>query len=169
MLNSFIHITHSRATITFLRRKRLACPYFVPREIVNDGSWLHPSRLPLGAGWSGRCCASGQETTPSDSVLRELCNLGNATACPHLPRERAWDAIRFSVARTSPEQITLWYVYELAHAPVEHGKLSFDCVAGLWLSPHADARVLRLAACYLETYRLRQGEGQRFGDGVAAS
>jgi hypothetical protein len=147
----------------------LACPYFVPRGIVNDGSWFHPSRLPLGAGWSGHCCASGIETTPSDSVLHELCNLGNATACAHLPLERAWDAIRFSVANRSSHQITLWYVCELAHAPVEHGKLSFDCAEGRWLNPHADARVQRLAACYLETYRSRQSEGPRIGDGVAAS
>jgi hypothetical protein len=147
----------------------LACPYFVPREIVNDSSWLHPSRLPLGAGWSGHCCASGIETTPSDSVLHELCNLGNASACQHLPRERAWDAIRFSVAHSSSDQITLWYVCELAHAPVEHGKLSFDCAEGRWLNPHADARVQRLAVCYLETYRSRKGEASKAGDGVMAS
>jgi hypothetical protein len=147
----------------------LACPYFVPREIVNDGSWLHPSRLPLGAGWSGRCGASGQETTPSDFVLHELCNLGNAAACPHLPRGRDWDAVRFSVAHTSSDQITLWYVCELAHAPIEHGKLTFDCVEGRWLNPHADARVQRLAVCYLETYRSRKGEASKAGDGVMAS
>jgi hypothetical protein len=147
----------------------LACPYFVPREIVNDGSWLHPLRLPLGAGWSGRCCAAREETTPTDSVLHELCNLGNATTCAHLPRERDWDAIRFSVAHTSAEQITLWYVCELAHAPVEHGQLTFDRVGERWLNPHADPRVQRLAACYLETYRSRQSEGPRIGDGVAAS
>ena len=147
----------------------MACPYFVPREIMNDGSWLHPSRLPLGAGWSGHCCASGEETTPTDTALRDFCNLGNATACPHLPRERDWDAVRFSVARTSPEQITFWYVCELAHAPVEHGKLTFDRVEERWLSPHADSRVQRLAACYLETYRSRQNEGRSVGDGVAAS
>jgi len=144
----------------------LACPYFVPREIVNDGSWLHPSRLPLGAGWSGRCCASEQETTPSESILHELCNLGNATTCPHLPRERAWDAVRFSVAHTSSLQITLWYVCELAHAPVENGKLSFDCVEGRWLNSHADARVQRLAACYLETYRLRQNVSRVVDQGL---
>ncbi|MFY9561384.1 MAG: hypothetical protein WAQ52_14210 [Terriglobales bacterium] len=137
----------------------MACPYFVPREIVNDGSWLHPSRLPLGAGWSGRCCASGQEVTPADSALREFCNLGNATACPHLPRERDWDAIRFSVALTSAEQITLWYVCELAHAPIEHGKLTFDRVQERWLNPHADSRVQRLAGCYLETCRSRRNVG----------
>jgi hypothetical protein len=125
----------------------------VPREIVADGSWLHPSRLPLGAGWSGRCCASGEETTPTGAALREYCNLGNATACAHLPFQRDWDAIRFSVARTSVEHITLWYVCESAHAPAEHGKLTFDQVHEHWLNPHADPRVQRLANCYLETHR----------------
>jgi len=137
----------------------LACPYFVPREVLNDGSWLHPARLPLGAGWSGQCCASGQDATPDDFALREFCNLGNATACPNLPLDRDWDAVRFSVSRTSTEQITLCYVCELAHAPVEHGKLTFDCAGNLWLNPHADARVQRLADCYLETYRARQNVG----------
>jgi hypothetical protein len=136
--------------------KILACPYFVPREMVNDGSWLHPSRLPLGTGWSGGCCASGQEITPSDSMVRDLCNLGNAAACPHLPRERDWDAVRFSVARTGSDQVTLCYVCELAYAPVEHGKLTFDCMEECWVNPHADARIQRLAASYLEVYRARR-------------
>lgn len=147
----------------------MACPYFVPREIVNDGSWLHPSRLPLGAGWSGHCCASGQETTPADSALRDFCNLGNATACPHLPCERDWDAIRFSVARASAEQITLWYVCELAHAPVEHGKLTFDRVEERWSNPHADPRVQRLADCYLEIYRSRRNVSLAVDEGLGAN
>jgi hypothetical protein len=152
----------------FLRRTYLACPYFVPREIVNDGSWLHPARLPLGAGWSGQCCASGEENTPSDVELHEFCNLGNATGCSHLPRERDWDAIRFSVARTSEEHITLWYVCELAHAPVDHGKLTFDRTASGWLNRHADARVQRLAESYLETYRARQNEKLSVGEELAS-
>jgi len=136
--------------------------------MMNDGSWLHPSRLPLGVGWSGDCCASGQSTAPTDSALREFCNLGNATACPHLPRERDWDAIRFSVARASLEQITLCYVCEFAHAPVEHGKLTFDCVHERWLNPHADPRVQRLAVCYLETHRSRRNEGRPVSEGIVA-
>jgi len=147
----------------------LACPYFVPREIVNDGPWLHPSRLPLGAGWSGHCCAAEQYVAPTDAAIRDFCNLGNATACPHLPRERDWDAIRFSVARTSVEQITLWYVCELAHAPVEHGKLTFDRVEERWLNPHADSRVQRLAACYLETYRSRRNVSLAVGESLGAN
>ena len=146
----------------------MACPYFVPREVLNDGSWLHPSRLPLGAGWSGHCCAAGQETTPPPAALREFCNLGNATACPHLPRERDWDAIRFSIALTSGQQITLWYACESSHAPVEYGKLTFDRIQETWLNPHSDARVQRLADSYLETYRSRRSENMVVGEGLGA-
>jgi len=136
----------------------VACPFFVPVEIVNDGLWLHPSRLPLGAGWTGKCCASGQEMAASETHLREFCNLGYANACPHLPLRRDWDAVRFSVARAGREQVTICFVCELDHAPVEHGELTFDLGSEVWLNAHADAdaRVLTLAGRYLETYRARQ-------------
>jgi hypothetical protein len=134
----------------------LACPYFVPREILNDGSWPHPSRLPLGAGWTGACCASGQEIAPSSKYLREFCNLGYAAACPHLPLGREWDAVRFSVASAGRELVTFCYVCELGHAPVENGKLSFDLRRGLWVNVHSDSRVQRLADCFLRTYRAQQ-------------
>src|SRR5205823_6053710 len=138
--------------------KVLACPYFVPRAIVNDGSWLHPSRLPLGAGWTGDCCASGTETLADDVAIHQYCNLGNATLCPQLPTDRDWDAIRFSVAGTSHDQITLWYVCERSHAPAAFGNLIFDRVVESWMNPHPDGRVQRLADCYLETYRARANE-----------
>ncbi len=133
----------------------MACPFFVPREILNDGSWPHPARLPLGAGWSGDCCASEATVSLHDSQIREFCNLGYATRCPHLPSQRDWDAVRFSVARTSDEQIVLSYACELGHAPVEHGKLIFDLSGETWLTAHADARVRRLAESYIQTYRSR--------------
>src|SRR5258708_6718646 len=79
----------------------LACPFFVRGKMVNDASGPHPSRLHLGAGWRGNCLASGQELAASDTHMREFCTLGYETACPHLPRHRDWDAIRFSVARAS--------------------------------------------------------------------
>jgi hypothetical protein len=134
----------------------LACPYFVPREILNDGSWQHPSRLPLGAGWNGDCCASGSVVSPQDSEIREFCNLGYATHCPHLPPQRDWDAIRFAVARTGDEQIILSYSCELNHAPREHGTMTFDLNREAWQNTHADARVRRLADSYLQSYRSRQ-------------
>jgi hypothetical protein len=134
----------------------LACPFFVPREIVNDGSWPHPSRLPLGAGWTGNCRASGQELATSDTHIREFCNLGYAVACPNLPPRPDWDAVRFSVALASREQITICFTCELAHAPIENGNLIFDVARDSWLNPHADTRVLTLANCYLQVYRARQ-------------
>ena len=134
----------------------MACPYFVPREILNDGSWPHPSRLPLGAGWRGHCCASGEDVAPGESAIREFCNLGNATACPHLPAERDWDAVRFSLALASEEQITLWYVCERGYAPIEHGRIAYDLATGLWRNPHPDPRVSRLADSYLCAWQARQ-------------
>ena len=136
----------------------MACPYFVPREVLNDGSWLHPSRLPLGAGWRGECCASGVAVAPLDSEIREFCNLGYASGCPRLPQERDWDAVRFSVAGANGDQIALFYVCEFGHAPVEHGKLTFDLTSERWLDAPADGRVRRLADCYLKTYRIRQAD-----------
>ena len=134
----------------------MACPYFVPREILNDGSWPHPSRLPLGAGWNGGCCASGSVVSPQDSEIREFCNLGYATRCPHLPPRRDWDAIRFAVARTSSEQIVLSYSCELDYAPREHGTMTFNVSRETWQNTHADARVNRLADTFLRSYRSRQ-------------
>jgi len=101
---------------------------------------------------------------PLDLVLiRDFCNLGYATACPHLPSSRDWDAVRFSVASTTADQVTLSYVCELAHAPKAHGILTYDLAAEVWRdSPEArsevaqDPRVRRLAASYLQAYRTRQ-------------
>ena len=133
----------------------MACPYFVPREILNDGSWPHPSRLPLGAGWRGDCCAAQHAFSPSEDQVREFCNLGYATACPHLPLERDWDAVRFAVARANEEQVILSYSCERGHAPVEHGTMTFDLSRGQWIHGHDDDRVRRLAAAFLESYRSR--------------
>ncbi len=144
-----------RATMIFFKDDSLACPYFVPREIVNDGSWPHPSRLPLGAGWKGECCGSEQIVSPDDFQIREFCNLGYATRCPHLPPQRDWDAIRFAVARTSDDQIIIAYSCERAHAPKEHGAMTFDLRREVWTDPHADERVRRLAEAFLGTYRSR--------------
>ena len=146
----------------------MACPYFVPREILNDGSWLHPARLPLGAGFTGHCCAADEIKTPSDSDLHQFCNLGNATTCPQLPPRRDWDAVRFSVARANLNRIVLCYVCELAYAPIEHGKLTFCRAENRWITPHADLRVQRLAECFLKTYRARQNEIQIIAEGATA-
>ncbi len=138
----------------------MACPFFMPMEKLENGSWPHASRLPLGGGWSGRCTAPGHENTaPSPDDLREYCNLGYAANCGRLPPERAWDSIRFG-ARTVPTdeknltggQIQVRYVCERNHLPVEHGTLTFDAVSTHWEFRHSDDRVQRMAECFLASY-----------------
>src|SRR5579864_9278580 len=109
----------------------------MPTQKSEEAGWLHPARLPLGAGWSGYCCAPGCENTPpSDQSLAEHCNLGYATGCPNLPRARAADAVRFSIARDRGSQLDLWFVCELGYRPADHGKLQYDVAGAHWLSVH---------------------------------
>ena len=134
----------------------MACPFFLPTHKSEDGSWPHPARLPLGAGWMGQCCAPGHVgTAPSDEELRDHCNLGYATCC-RLPEQRSADAIRFSVARDRGSQLDLWFVCELGHRPAAHGKLQYDLVQSQWLSTHPEPHVQKMAECYLQSYLQRR-------------
>jgi hypothetical protein len=138
----------------------VACPFFMPMEKLDNGSWPHASRLPLGCGWSGHCTAPGHENTvPSPDELREYCNLGYAANCGRLPQKRAWDSIRFGARTVLAEggnltggQIQVRYVCERDHLPVEHGTLMFDAVGACWELRHSDDRVQRMAECFLASY-----------------
>ena len=149
----------------------MACPYFMPLEKMESGTWPHPARLPLGAGWRGRCTAPGHEgEVPPQDVLQAFCNLGYASSCSWAPRERAWDAVRFAVcAPQKPRDrasgrspgnavgsIRLCYVCERDHRPVADGELEFDVGHERWLRQHDDPRVQRMAECFLETYLNRK-------------
>jgi hypothetical protein len=138
----------------------VACPFFMPIEKLEGGSWLHAHRLPLGGGWNGHCTAPGHEgEAPSEEELRDFCNLGYAEGCGRLPRRREWDSIRFD-ARTLPGEgksatngrIQLRYVCERGHRPAEHGILEFDVATTRWERSHRDHRVQRMAECFLEAY-----------------
>jgi hypothetical protein len=135
----------------------VACPFFTPTSELADGGWLHPSRLPLGGGWVGHCSAPGHEgAQPSNQELRELCNLGYAAACPRLPQQRAYDAVRFSIARERGAQLLLWFVCESGHRPAGHGTLEYDLPAEQWIRCHPDPRIQKMAECYLHLYLLRR-------------
>jgi hypothetical protein len=135
----------------------LACPFFMPTQPLDDAGWLHPSRLPLGRGWSGTCSAPGHEgCEPSDAELREFCNLGYAAGCTRLPQERAYDAVRFSIARDGGQELTVWFVCEAGHRPALHGQLQYDAILNCWASPHPDARIHKMAECYVQAYLLRR-------------
>jgi len=134
----------------------LACPYFRPTQKWEECTWPHPSRLPLGAGWQGRCSAPGYEgVEPASEELKEFCNLGYALKCSRLPADRSCDAVRFSVARDDGSRLLLCFVFEAGHRPVAHGSLEYDSSARQWLSQHPDSRIQALAECYLQSYRRR--------------
>ena len=142
----------------------MACPFFMPIEKLENGSWPHPSRLPLGCGWSGHCTAPGHDgETPLAEELRDFCNLGYAELCPRLPRERMWDSVRFivridvaAVENTAPHCIQVRYVCERKHLPADYGFLEFDSSQARWTKQHPDACVQRMAECFVETYRQRR-------------
>jgi hypothetical protein len=146
----------------------MACPYFMPVTKLENGKWPHPARLPLGSGWSGHCTAPGHESEiPSQDVLEAFCNLGYASSCNWTPRERPWDAVRFAVsappdpaapnkgqdvAAVPARVLILRYACERDHRPVAHGDLEFDLSRSTWLRGHDDARIQKMAECFLESY-----------------
>jgi hypothetical protein len=150
------------------REKKLACPYFMPVARLENGSWSYPARLPLGSGWCGSCTAPGHEgELPPKDVLEAFCNLGYASRCSWSPPLRVWDAVRFAVSvprdsampvearnvGASPARVLLLrYVCERDYRPVEHGDLEFDLSQAAWVRRHDDARIQKMAECFLESY-----------------
>lgn len=137
----------------------MACPYFMPTSRSEERLWAHPERLPLGGGWTGCCTAPGHEgAVPSSDELKDGCNLGYARRCPRLPRERAWDAVRFALGRERAGRLQLTYVCEFQYRPGEQGTLEYDGALGRWIHGHPDARIQKMAECYLES--CLRGEGR---------
>jgi hypothetical protein len=60
--------------------------------------------------------------------------------------------VRLSVVQDTGDKILLLYAYDLAHAPVTHGQLAYDCSSRTWISTVEDACVQRQAECYLRVY-----------------
>jgi len=139
-------------TIAFI----MACPFFMPTSKSDTAFFLHPARLPLGTGWNGLCSAPGHENCQPDMEELRRCNLGYAASCSRLPADRTSDAIRFSVARDGGSHLSLWFVHERDHRPAGHGTLEYDVSLATWTSPHADARVQKMAECYLQSYLQRR-------------
>ncbi len=138
----------------------MACPFFLPVEKLENATWLHAHRLPLGAGWAGRCTAAPQENAcPSAEELRDFCNLGYASQCARLPADRAWDSVRFGAKISSGREVErsgacvqLRYICERNHRPAAHGQIEFQLPAGPWKQKHHDLRIQRMAECFLVTW-----------------
>jgi hypothetical protein len=134
----------------------VACPFFMPQERF-DSDWPFPQRLPLGAGWAGTCTAPGHDgVRPSDEELKSGCNLGYAKSCSRLPAERHADAIRFALGVERDGIVRVSFACERASLPAGHGELLYDKINGSWLQPHDDARLQRMAECYLDTQTERR-------------
>ncbi len=118
---------------------------------------------------------------PAQAEVEEFCNLGYASSCGRLPRDRAWDAVRFAViSNVQPKSghltratesgndearnnridtlhfskfiVQVRYVCERDHQPVEDGRLEFDTGVAMWVRRHADERVQKMAECFLESH-----------------
>jgi hypothetical protein len=129
----------------------VACPYFMPEQRL-EADWPFPQRLPLGAGWSGTCTAPGHEgARPEHDELKSGCNLGYAHGCRRLPAERHADAVRFVMGEDRDGVVRVRYSCERAHLPVGHGELLYEKSSASWLLTHEDARVQRMAECYVKS------------------
>jgi len=128
----------------------MACPFFMPQQRL-DRDWRFPQRLPLGAGWNGTCTVPGHEgCQPSDDELKSCCNLGYARGCSRLPRERHADAVRFALGEERSGVLRVRYACELDYLPAGHGELLYEMATGFWRERHPDARIQRMAECYVE-------------------
>lgn len=125
-------------------------------ERADDIAFPYPARLPLGASWRGVCSAPGHEQAQLDPKELECCNLGYAKSCPRLPKERACDAVRFSISGDSDGTIVLQYVLETAYLPTGNGFLKYDERVKGWTSPHPDELIQRKAECFLQSYLERR-------------
>jgi hypothetical protein len=95
----------------------VSCPYFLPKEPLQETKWAVPPRAPLGALCAGECHA-GDSPQPAD---HDRCNFGYARGlCERFPADGGADAVRFAA---HPEGVL--YVLERDHAPLEHGILRF--------------------------------------------
>jgi hypothetical protein len=134
----------------------VACPFFFPTVKSDSIAWAFPARLPLGSGYCGTCHAAGSEAVPAESELRDFCNLGYSDGCSRLPQERRADCVRFAVAVDNGATISLHYVLERDHAPVEHGRLEFNCESRVWAAQASDLVLQSQAEAYLKSYLERR-------------
>jgi hypothetical protein len=103
----------------------VACPFFLPVRRLGSSGWNPEPRLPLGDAYGGSCHARASSPfEPPEEIQRDLCNCGYARGrCSHFPDNGAADAVRFSVTGDQDGRVTLVYILEKDHAPLEHGPL----------------------------------------------
>jgi hypothetical protein len=131
------------------------CPYFFPTEPHDADLWRQRRLLPLSDGFRGRCTAGDFE--PEDELLWDGCNLGYARQCPHLPKAREADAVRFCLTH-GDGRIQVAYVCERDHRPGESGVLKYDPSRKAWDALHPNRCLQRMAECLVKGSGISMGE-----------
>ena len=130
----------------------MACPFFMPTERFEGRAWLHPSRLPLGAGWHGRCTAGHPDAPPpTDEHVQRYCNLGYATTCSDFPSGRSPTRSVWRSHTHTEEQIS-WLRLRIEPSARRAWRPGVCTGRWSWISPHPDPRIQKMAECYLESH-----------------
>jgi hypothetical protein len=142
----------------------VACPFFLPVRRLASGGWNPAPRLPLGDAYSGSCQADASGPfEPPEEIQRELCNCGYARGrCAHFPENAAADAVRFSVTGDQDGRVTLIYILEKDHAPMEHGSMEHGSMEhGLMnYATGAGEPLASQARAFVESYLRQSAEGR---------
>lgn len=143
----------------------MACPFFVPSRRLEIAGWVRPPRLPLGDPFGGACHAHPADIVePPEARQRELCNCGYARGrCDRFPGNTAADAVRFSVTEDTAARLSLVYVFEKDHAPVEHGTLEYSIPDARVDGPHISGILVQQARAFLESYLSRRARSASVG------
>lgn len=136
----------------------MACPFFVPSRRLELAGWVRPPRFPLGDPFSGACHAQPADIVePPEAHQRELCNCGYArTRCDRFPEGSAPDAVRFSVTGETVTRLSIIYVIEKDHAPVEHGTIEYGVEDARLEGPNISDVLVQQARAFLESYLRRR-------------
>jgi hypothetical protein len=138
----------------------MACPYFLPTEVLPATRWSGKLRPPLGELYRGQCRAhAGEDEPPPEGLLAEVCNLGYAgERCPRFRSAGGPDAVRFTIAGDDGRQVRIRYTIEQGHLPCDHGSLEYSRHAGTWVGLESDTLLFHQADAYLRSY-LRWKDG----------
>ena len=141
----------------------MACPFFVPSRRLEISGWVRPPRFPLGDPFGGSCHAVPADIIePPEARQRELCNCGYPRGrCDRFPGDSLADAVRFSVTDDTPGTVSMVYVIETNHAPIEYGTLLYEIDGARLDGTGLSDTLMQQARAFLESYLLRRALSAR--------
>lgn len=131
----------------------MPCPFFEPRRRIATASEI-VLRFPLIFEFEGLCHAAPATPAPASTYH---CNHGNPKAgCPVFPAASPVSAIRFHVARQTPQSLTIVVIEEQNHWPRSSTSIDFE-IAAERLVPDIDdlsrrAQTIHFCRSYLEKH-----------------